>query len=62
MVVILVDLPLTAVDERAGLAVTMLCVLVAGREGLGVCEGFLVGKRAGTAEAAAVEGEVGDFH
>ena len=60
VVVVLVDLPLTVVDDCVGLAVAVLCVLVAGREGLGVCEGFLVGERAGTAEAAAVEGEVGD--
>ena len=46
VVVILVDLPLTVVDDRVGLAVAVLCVLVAGREGLDVCEGFLVGERA----------------
>ena len=44
MVVILVDLPLTVVDNRVELAVAVLCVLVAGREGLDVCEGFLVGE------------------
>ena len=60
MVVILVDLPLTVVDDRVELAVAVLCVLVAGREGLGDCEGFLVGERADTPEAAAVEDEVGD--
>ena len=38
MVVILVHLPLTVVDDRVGLAVAALCVLVAGREGLDVCE------------------------
>ena len=32
VVVILVDLPLTVVDDRAGLAGAVLCVLVAGRE------------------------------
>ena len=42
VVVILVDLPLTVVDNRVGLAVAVLCVLVSGREGLDVCEGFLV--------------------
>jgi hypothetical protein len=60
VVAILVDLPLMVVDGRVGLTVVVLCVLVTGREGLGVCEGFLVGERAGTAEASAVEGEVGD--
>ena len=60
VMVVLVDLPLTVVDDRVGLAVAVLCVLVAGREGLDVYEGLLVGERAGTAEAAAVEGEVGD--
>ena len=53
-----------ALSQRAILAfffaVAVLCILVAGREGLDVCEGFLVGERAGTAEAAAVEGEVGN--
>ena len=38
----------------------MLCVLVAGREGLEVYEGFLVGERAGTAEDATVEDEAWD--
>ena len=60
VVVILFDLPLTVVNDRVGLAVAVLCALAAGRKGLGVYEGFLVGERAGTAEAAAVEGEVGD--
>ena len=60
VVVVLVDLRLAGVDDRVGLVGAVLCVLVAGREGLDVCEGFLVGERAGTAEAAAVEGEVGD--
>ena len=46
MVVILVDLPLTVVDNRVGLAVAVLCVLVTGREGLDICEGFLVGETA----------------
>ena len=53
LVVILVDLPLTVVDDRVGLAVAVLCVLVAGREDLDICEGLLVGKRAETVEAAA---------
>ena len=60
VVVILVDLPLTVVDDRVGLAVAVLCVLVAVREGPDVCEGFLVGERADTSDAAAVEDEVGD--
>ena len=60
VMVVLVDLPLTVVDDRVGLAVAVLCVLVAGKEGLDVCEGFLVGERAGAAEAAAVQDEVGD--
>ena len=36
VVVILVDLPLTVVYDCVGLAVAVLCVLVAGREGLNV--------------------------
>ena len=38
----------------------VLCVLVTGREGPGVYEGFLVGERADTAEAAAAENDVGE--
>ena len=51
VVVVLVDLPLTVVDDCVGLAVAVLCVLVAGREGLDVFEGLLV---------APAVGEVGD--
>ena len=46
VMVVLVDLPLTVVDDRVGLAVAVLCVLVTGREGLDICEGFLVGETA----------------
>ena len=46
MMVVLVDLPLTVVDDRVGLAVAVLCVLVAGKRGLDVYEGLLVGERA----------------
>ena len=38
VVVVLVDFPLAGVDDRVGLAGAVLCVLVAGREGLDVCE------------------------
>ena len=41
MMVVLVDLPLTVVDDRVGVAVAVLCDLVAGREGLDVYEGLL---------------------
>ena len=37
-------------DDRVGLAGAALCVLVAGRESPGVCEGFFVGKRDVAAE------------
>ena len=60
VVVVLVDLRLAGVDDRVGLVGAVLCVLVAGREGLDVCEGFLVGEGADTAEAATVEDNVGD--
>ena len=60
MVVVLVDLHLAGVDDRVGLVGAVLCVLVAGREGLDVCEGFLIGERANTSEAATVEENVGD--
>ena len=59
VVVVLVDLHLAGVDDRVGLVGAVLCVLVAGREGLDVCEGFLVGEGAVT-EAATVEDNVGD--
>ena len=59
MVVVLVDLRLAGVDDRVGLLGAVLCVLVAGREGLDICEGFLVGEGA-VAEAATVEDNVGD--
>ena len=55
--------PTKAAVELLGpvvVAVAVLCVLVAGSEGFGVCEGFLVGERAGTAEAATVEDDTGD--
>ena len=60
VVVVLVDLHLAGVDDRVGLVGAVPCVLIAGREGSDVCEGFLVGERADTAEAATVEDEVGD--
>ena len=59
VVVVLVDLRLAGVDDRVGLVGAVLCVLVAGREGLDICEGFLVGEGA-VAEAATVEDNVGD--
>ena len=46
VVVVLVDLRLAGVDDRVGLVGAVLCVLVAGREGLDICEGFLVGEGA----------------
>jgi len=58
--VVLVNLHLAGVDDRVGLVGAVLRVLVAGREGLDVCEGFLVGEGAGIAEAATVEDNVGD--
>ena len=60
MVDILVDQLLTVVDDRAGLAFAVLCVLVAGKKGFDVHEGFPVGERADTAEAVTVKDEVGD--
>ena len=40
-VVVLVGLPLTGVDDRAGLTRAVICIhVVAGGEGTGVCEGF----------------------